>query len=254
MKVRASPMKIDLIRKHFPTVHIEALSEGSYSVQNIEGTKLIAFLKEQGMVLEQQDALLIIKDVAATANTVVSDPQSTPAPVASPPAPKQAAEQEPETPKTAVYEHLDQAFTGLIQGMLAPKFLALEKQIGDISKSLQALTDRYDVGKTQLEASIQNAERQAKDASNKMTDAAQKVKTDIEDRLAQFKTEMESEINTIDDSLKRVNTQLTTCVAAQETNANAANVTSQTNLEEHKKMQENLARIAKHFQEIPLPK
>lgn len=249
MKVRASPPKIALIRQHFPVAQIEPLSDGSYSIQNIEGTKIISFLKDKGFVLEQQDALLVIKDVEQAANTVVSE-QRAPAPVPQ----VQNVTEETETPKTAVYEHLDQAFTGIIQGMLAPKFLALETRIGEIAKSVKTLSERYDVGRTQLEASIQNAERQAKDTLGKMSDEAQKVKNEVEARLVKFKSEMETEISTLDTSIQKVDTELKQCVASQETTNNASKITAQTNLEEHKKMQENLDRIVKHFKDIPLPK
>lgn len=249
MKVRASPQRISFIKQHFPDAQIGTLSDGSYSVQNLEGTRLIALLKENGLVLEQQDALLIIKDVKQAANTVVAEQsEQTPNPLS------QATTNETEAPKTAVYEHLDQAFTGIIQGMLAPKFTVLESKISEIAKAVQTLSDRYDVGKTQLELSIQNAERQSKDTVGKMSDEAQKVKSEVEARLAKFKTEMETEINTLDTSLQKVDTELKQCVASQETHNNASQIVTQTNLEEHKKMQENLDRIVKHFKDIPLPK
>lgn len=238
MRVRASPTTIELIHKKRPNLHVEVLPNNEYLIKEsgVDDSQMVAFLKGNGLEVEQQESILVIKDVSAE--------QATPAVAA------ETTEDAAEAPKSQVFEHPDLAFTMLIDTLLKPHIAGLEKKIADMSqavatngKNIKDLTDRYDLAKTQLEASLANLRNLLTMLENDQSTANENTKKEIK-----------AELDTFESMLNQLDANLTKFVANQETVNRAATIASQTNLEEHKKMQENLARIAKHFQDIPLPK
>lgn len=255
LKVRASPQKIDFVRQHLPNVQIVPQSDGTYSIGNIEATKLIAFLKENGLVLEQQDALLIIKDIEQAANTVVAD---IPLPATSKPAP--AAIQPPDTdepkvdaPKAKVFENFDQAFSGFIDGLVNFKINAIEtKAVGAETKvtdietkvatalsEIQNLKDQDIVIQGKFDIAVANFSREVNSLKKKIDD----TKKSIEDAQA--------EINKLNKAtLEQHEINIQQILACFE----KINISLQANLDEHKKMQENVNKMVQHFRDFPLPK
>lgn len=242
MRVRASPTTIELIHKKRPNLHVDTLPNNEYVIKEagVDDAQMVSFLKENGLLVEQQESILVLK--------LPSEGQEKPSEKASPDVKPASSDGVSEAPKNQVFEHPDLAFTMLISTLLKPHIEALEKKIADMlqtvtahTKNIKELTDRHDLAKTQLEASVANLRNLLTTMKNDQTTANENAKK-----------EMKAELDTFEKILDTVDVNLKKFVAEQETVNNAAKVATQNNLDEHKKMQENIARVIKHLQAIPV--
>lgn len=249
MRVRASPKKIEFIHQKRPDIIIKTTPNGEYMIEGIDDSQFVDFLKAQGLSLEQQETTLVIKEFEIKSATEVK-PASIPPPLTppttepatSPTTSPSTIEPAQEQPKAKVYEHFDQAFAMIFGAMIKPQIDGVEAKVQAAVKEIKALSDRHDTAKLQLEASIANVRNLLTEIKTKMTSEDEKIKT-----------ETQTEITAVDQRVTTLADEVTKFVAIQETVNNAAKVTAQNNVDEHRKIQENLASTVKHFKNIPLP-
>lgn len=284
MRVRASPSVIEYISKRRPDIHIEAQPNSEFSIKNIDEDQFIGFIKASGIILERQDTILLLKEPAPKIASAPTLPLVTPQPAQ--PREVQAQNQEddeeneetdsqpttdeskhqPTTgePKAKVFENFDQAFSGFIDGLVNFKINAIE------SKASCAETKVTDI-ETKITDALANIERlkeqdillqqtlngQTAILHEKLSASSSTSLHEIES----LKKKLDDTKKTIEETQAAINKLNKNTLEQHETNIQQIlacfekiNISLTANLDEHKKMQENVNKMAQYFKDFPLPK
>lgn len=265
MRVRASPSVIEYISKRRPDIHIEAQPNSEFSIKNIDEDQFIGFIKASGITLERQDTILLLKEPAPKIASAPILPLTPPQPAQ--PQDVQSQNQEapkddlqPDTdepkvdaPKAKVFENFDQAFSGFIDGLVNFKINAIEtKAVGAETKvtdietkvatalsEIQNLKDQDIVIQGKFDIAVANFSREVNSLKKKIDD----TKKSIEDAQAEI-----NKLNKATLEQHEINIQQILAYFEK------INISLQANLDEHKKMQENVNKMVQHFRDFPLPK
>lgn len=222
MKVHATPQQVEKIKKMRPDLSIKTLPSGNneYMVEGVSDEQFIDFLHAKGMDLEQHESTAAIKELTITDQKVTSaqtmSAQSIPGPIEQKDsAPENSAPVKPEPEKItmqAVNENPNLAFNMLVTAIAQTLIKPIQDKLNDIAKRLSDLEKKYEFNKTQVEAAHNN---------------------------------LFLEVNTLKDTL-------TTFVGEQETRNQNVVTSAQNNVDEHKKISENIAKITKYLRDAPL--
>lgn len=282
MRVRASPSVIEYISKRRPDIHIEAQPNSEFSIKNIDEEQFIGFLKASGIILEQQDTILLLKEPAPKIASAPTLPLAPPQPAQLQEAQVQNQEDEedeetdsqptdesthqPTTgePKAKVFENFDQAFSGFIDGLVNFKINAIE------SKASGAETKVTDI-ETKITDALANIEKlKGQDILLQQTLNGQiailheKLSASSSTSLHEIeslKKKLDDTKKTIEETQAAINKLNKTTLEQHETSIQQIlacfekiNISLTANLDEHKKMQENVNKMAQYFKDFPLPK
>lgn len=217
MKVHATPQQVEKIKKMRPDLNIKTLPSGSneYMVEGVSDEQFVNFLRAKGMDIEQHESTATIKELTITDQKAAPAQPMTAQSIPEPINQKESAPAQPEPEKItaqAVNENPNLAFNMLVSGIAQTLIKPVLDKLDSIDKRLTDLEKRHQFNSTQVEAATNN---------------------------------LFLETQTLRDAL-------TTFVAKQETINQGSVVQTQNNVDEHKKITENVNKLTKYLRDAPL--